>query len=60
MATDVANLYTLMLISLGNPEDELEEAVASALKSVLVKITGNASGAGNSVSVLIDDETIAF
>ncbi len=54
MATDVANLYTAEVLISGKSEDELEEAVASALKAVLVKITGNASGAGNSVSVLID------
>ena len=54
MATDVANLYTAEVLTAGKSEEELEEAVASALKSVLVKITGDASGAGNSVSVLID------
>ena len=54
MAIDVANLYTAEVPISGKSDDELEEAVGSALKSVLVKITGNASGAGDSVSVLID------
>ena len=54
MATDVTNLYTAEVPISGKSEDELEEAVGSALKSVLVKITGNASGAGDSGSVLID------
>ena len=54
MAIDVANLYTAEVPISGKSDDELEKAVGSALKSVLVKITGNASGAGDSVSVLID------
>ena len=54
MATDVANLYTAEVPIYGKSEEELEEAVGSALKSVLVKITGSASGAGDSVIVLVD------
>ena len=54
MAADVANLYTAEVPISGKSEGELEEAVGLALKSVLVKITGNTSGAGDTVSVLID------
>ena len=54
MAADVANLYTAEVPIYGKSEGELEEAVGLALKSVLVKITGSASGAGDSVIVLVD------
>lgn len=54
MATDVANLYTAEVPIFGKSEVELEEAVRSALKLVLVKITGSSSGAGETVSALID------
>jgi len=53
-AGDVENLYSANVPVSDRSEKELERAVGLALKAVLVKITGDAAGAGNAATVLVD------
>ncbi|MEC9248028.1 MAG: DUF2066 domain-containing protein [Pseudomonadota bacterium] len=53
-AGDVENLYSANIAVSDRSEKELERAVGLALKAVLVKITGDAAGAGQAAVVLVD------
>ena len=53
-AGDVENLYSANVPVPDRSDEELERAVGLALKAVLVKISGNAAGAGHAATVLVD------